>query len=278
MLSAILRFAISLACLAPRLPAQEAPEVQPARHATCVRYYSLEGDVKPDLLRRAVAGLSSMDHEAKIALGPVGVSSRPKSRFVALELPTGTAAKDVEKALRKVTPKTIELAWTAFQGKDRELPSILGYSGPECVVGMDNDMRWFALENGRARFFYVAGKLDEKELRARFTTLYKPFGGDELGELEHERIEWKLAEPLEPPAAKAAEKAVAKIRGIAKARVDPAARTLSADVVHDGLLGAVAPAGAEAKPAATGLPGGGFLPDEVLDALAAAKAPVEGAK
>ena len=116
MLSAILRFAISLACLAPRLPAQEAPEVQPARHATCVRYYSLEGDVKPDLLRRAVAGLSSMDHEAKIALGPVAVSSKPKFRFVALELPTGTPAKDVEKALRKVSPKTIELAWTAFQG------------------------------------------------------------------------------------------------------------------------------------------------------------------
>lgn len=240
----------------------DAPVVEPVRHPTCLRYYSLEGDVKPDLLRRAVAELSAMEAEAKIAMGPSGVSSKPKYRFVVLEVPTGMAAKDIEKALRKTTPKVTELAWTAFQGEDRKLPDILGYNGPECVVGMDNDMRWFTLESGLARFFYVPGKMNEKSLRSRFVSLYKPFDAEELGELARERIEWNLAEPLEAAAGKTAEKSLLKIPGVVKAKVDVASRTLTAEIAHDGLR-ATAPAG-------------GFLADEALDALAGAKVALAG--
>lgn len=263
MKSAMRLLAIPLLALAHFDAPGDARAIEPVRHTTCLRYYSLAGDVKPDLLRRAVADLSTIEAEAKIALGPVGVSSKPKYRFVVLELPLATAAKDVEKALRKATPKTIELAWTAFQGQDRELPQILGYNGLECVVGMDNDMRWFALEGGLARFFYVPEKLNEKELRSRFKTLYKPFDADELGDLVRERIEWKLAEPLEAPAAKTAEKALGKLPGVAQAKIDVATRTLTVDIPHDGLKAAA-------------IPGGGFLADDALDALAGAGVSVAG--
>lgn len=277
---AFLLLAIPLLGLARLDPQVEAPAVEPVRHSTCLRYYSLEGDVKPDLLRRAVSELSTIEAEAKIAMGPIGVSSKPKYRFVVLELPLGTTAKEVEKALRKTTPKAIELAWTAFRGEDRELPQILGFNGLECVVGMDNDMRWFALEDGRARFFYVKGKMNADDLRARFKTLYKPFDAGELGELVRERIEWKLAEPLEPAAAKAAEKALAKLPGVAKAKIDLATRTLTVDIAYDGLQAAAPPtgtAGQAGQASDTGVPGGGFLADDALDALANAKVALAGA-
>src|SRR5262245_62019566 len=114
--SAAPRFLLAVPLLA-LLGAGDPLPVDPVRHTTCLRYYSLEGDVKPDLVRRAVAELSTIEVEAKLALGPLGVSSKPKYRFVALELPVGTSAKDVEKALHKATPKVVELAWTGFQGK-----------------------------------------------------------------------------------------------------------------------------------------------------------------
>ena len=266
-----MKTAASFLALALLGPAVDAPAVEPERHATCLRYYSLEGDVKPDLLRRAVAELSTIDAEAKIALGPLGVSSKPKYRFVVLDLPVATPAKDVEKALRKTAPKVVELAWTAFQGKDRELPAILGFNALECVVGMDNDIRWFALEGGLARFFYLPGKMKEEELRSRFSKLYQPFDAEELGELVRERIEWKLAEPLEPAAAKAAEKAVMKVPGISKARIDVATRTLTAEIGHDGLRAATTVASG-----GSGVPGGGFLADTALDALAGAKVALAG--
>ncbi|MFN0007419.1 MAG: hypothetical protein ACKVXR_05880 [Planctomycetota bacterium] len=269
-----MKTATSLLAIALFAPG-DAPLVEPVRHATCVRYYSLEGDVKPDLLRRAVSELSAIEAEAKIAMGPSGVSSKPKYRFVVLEVPIGLPAKDIEKALRKTTPKVTELAWTAFQGEDRKLPDILGFSGPECVVGMDNDMRWFALEGGLARFFYVPGKLDATDLRSRFKTLYKPFDADELGELVRERIEWKLDEPLTAPAGKTAEKALGKLPGVVKAKIDVATRTLTVDIAHDGLRATAPPPGKEPAP---GVPAGGFLANEALDALASAKVAVAGTR
>lgn len=262
---------LAIALLAPG----DAPLVEPVRHATCVRYYSLEGDVKPDLLRRAVSELSATEAEAKIAMGPSGVSSKPKYRFVALEVPIGLPTKDIEKALRKTTPKVTELAWTAFQGEDRKLPDILGYNGPECVVGMDNDMRWFALEGGLARFFYVPGKMNAEDLRSRFKTLYKPFNADELGELVRERIEWKLAEPLPAATAKTAEKALGKLPGVVKAKIDVATRTLSVEITHDGMQASAIQSGAPASSSA--VPAGCFLADGALDALAGAKISLDGA-
>jgi len=242
--------------------------IPPTRHATCLRYYSLEGDLELEALRQAVQSLGTIDAGASIAVGPATVSSRPKARFLVLELPSRVAPKEALAALKKVTPRTEELAWTAFQGERRSLPSILGYAALDCVVGMDNDLRWFDLSGGRARFYYVAGKLDEKSLRSRFHKLYQPFDAGELGELVTDAIEWKLAEPVDAAAAKAAEKAIAKIPGVRKAKIDSTSRVLTVGVEHEGLRGAVrnVKSGGEGS-----LPGRDFLVDDVLDALAAAK-------
>ncbi len=276
MRSLVIRVAFVLACLA----APDAADLAPVRHATCLRFYSLEGEVKPEALRKAVAALGTKETEARVVLGPAAVSSRPKARFLALEVPAKTPAKDVQAALKKVCSHTDELAWTAFQGSERELPSIYGFSALECIVGMDNDLRWFDLSAGRARFFCLPGKLDAKDLRARFSRLYQPFNAGELGDLVHESIEWKLAEPLDAAAAKAAEKAIAKLPGVRKARIDVETHTLTAEIEHDGLR-AAAPGstagGATGKEAEARLPGGGFLVDDVLGMLESTKIALESA-
>src|SRR5258706_34613 len=210
--------AILLACLS----AQDTTRLQPVRHPTCVRFYSYEGDVKPELLKKQLDALATKDAKARIAAGPSRVSSRPMSRFIVLEVPARTPAKDIESALKKICPHAEELAWTAFQGKSRTLPAIVGYPALDCVVGMDNDLRWFDLAEGRARFFFSPGKFDAKTLRIRFGKLYQPFDAGELGELVHDTIEWRLAGPVDPAAAKLAEKAIGKIPGVRKARVDVA--------------------------------------------------------
>src|SRR5260221_315491 len=156
--------AILLACLS----AQDTTRLQPVRHPTCVRFYSYEGDVKPELLKKQLDAVATKDAKARIAAGPSRVSSRPMSRFIVLEVPARTPAKDIESALKKICPHAEELAWTAFQGKSRTLPAIVGYPALDCVVGMDNDLRWFDLAEGRARFFFSPGKFDAKTLRIRF--------------------------------------------------------------------------------------------------------------
>jgi copper chaperone CopZ len=248
-----------------------AQALPPARHSTCFRFYSLEGDVKPEVLNKAVRALAAGDVEAKIVLGPTKVSSRPKEQFLALELPSKTPSKTVEAALKKVSARAEELAWTAFQGPERSLPAILSYSPLECVVGMDNDLRWFDLAGGRARFFYAPGKLDAEKLRGKFKTLYQPFQAGELGEVVHDALEWKLAGPVDAAAAEAARKAIAKIPGVQKIRIDVESRTLAAEIDHAGLRSATAgPTDPTRTLAATG-----FLQDEILDALETAKLALE---
>ena len=272
----MLRSAFLLAVLA----LQGASPLAPAHHPTCVRYYGFEGDLKADLLRKALSGLGAKEVEARAVVGPIKAGSRPKQRFLALELPVRTPPKDVEAALKKIAPHAEELAWTAFQGKVRTLPAILGYSALDCVVGMDNDVRWFDLTNGRARFFFTAGKFDAKGLREKFEKLYQPFDAGDLGDLVHETIEWHLAEPLDAAAAKTAEKAIAKIPGLRKVKIDVATRVLSADVEQDGLRGASgsgAASDAGSKASADAVPAGSFLVDDVLEVLASAKIAVEGA-
>jgi copper chaperone CopZ len=272
----MLRSTLLLAVLA----IQGASAVAPVRHPTCVRYYGLDGDVKADVLRKTLAGLGWKDTEARVVVGPTKAASRPKARFLALELPARVPAKDVEAALKKISPHAEELAWTAFQGKVRTLPAILGYSPLECVVGMDNDVHWFDLTNGRARFFFTPGKFDAKGLREKFEKLYQPFNAGDLGDLVHETVEWHLAEPLDATAAKTAEKAIAKIPGLRKVKIDVATRILTADVEQDGLRGAAgsAPAADSASAAsAVAVPAGNFLVDDILEALANAKVAVEGA-
>ena len=240
------------------------------RHASCFRFYSLEGDVKREALDKVVASLGTAERPARIALGPSQVEARPKPRFLVLELPAQAEAADVRGALKKICPKVDELAWTAFESPHASLPTILGKTPLECVVGMDNDLRWFDLSGGRARFFYRPGQLDAQDIQKRYSRLYTPFEKGELGEIPAAALQWKLAEPVDAAAAKAAEKALAKLPGVRKARIDVAARTLTAEIVEDGLLDACA-----GSAPSSGLPATSFLVDDVLDVLDAGKIALE---
>jgi len=246
----------------------------PVRHATCLRFFSLEGDVKPEALNGAVRAFSVGGLEARIALGPVKVSSRPKERFLALEVSSAITPKTIEAALKKVSPRTEELLWAAFRGPDRTLPTIVGYGALECIVGMDDDLRFFELDRGTARFFYAPGRLDAEKLRSKFKKLYEPFQAGELGELAREEIAWKLAGPVDRAAAQAAQKAIARIPGVKKATVDAASAKLAVEIEDAGLRVAAVGTGGGSAPS-DALPPTSFLPDEILDALDAAKIKVE---
>ena len=267
-----------LLCALAVLLVQEPGRLAPVRHAACLRFYTYEGDVKPEVLKKELDLLGTKEEKVRVAAGPSKVSSRPKARFLVLEIPAKVAPKEVESALKKVCPHADELAWAAFQGPDRTLPAILGYPALDCVVGMDNDLRWFDLAGGRARFFFLPGKLDAKSLRSRFAKLYQPFNAGELGDLVKDTIEWKLADPVDPAAAKSAEKSIGRIPGVKKAHVDAAGRTLTAEIEQDGLRGA-----ARAGPGAAGsneaperaLSSAEFLQDDVIDALESAKLALE---
>jgi hypothetical protein len=265
-----LPLAILLACLTIQDPPQGPERLQAGKHPTCLRFYSFEGDVKPELLQKELDALATKDDKARIAAGPLKAVAKPKARFLALEVPTKTPAKDVEAALKKICPHAEELAWTAFQGKSRTLPSILGQAPLDLVIGMDNDLRWFDLTEGRARFFFSPGKFDAKGLRAKFGKLFQPFDAGELGVLVRDAIEWRLVAPVDAAAAKAAEKSIAKIPGVKKARIDVGSRTVTAEIEHDGLRGSTPPAGKDSPPEKA-LAAAGFLVDDVVDALEAAK-------
>jgi hypothetical protein len=268
----------ALLCVLAVLLAQGPGRLEPVRHPSCLRFYSYEGDVKPELLKKELDALGAKDEKVRVAAGPSKVSSRPKARFLVLEIPAKVSPKEVETALKKVCPHADELAWTAFQGPDRSLPAILGYPALDCVVGMDNDLRWFDLASGRARFFFLPGKLDAKSLRSRFAKLYQPFNAGELGDLVKDTLEWKLAEPVDSAAAKSAEKAIARIPGVRKAHIDAATRALTAEIEQDGLRGASrSGSGAHSEPATpeSALSSADFLLDDVIDALESAKLSLE---
>jgi copper chaperone CopZ len=88
--------------------------------------------------------------------------------------------------------------------------------------------------------------------------------------LVRDSIEWRLLAPVDAAAAKAAEKAIAKIPGVKKARIDVASRTLTAEIEHDGLRGSTPAPGKDSPPERV-LAAAGFLVDDVVDALEAAK-------
>ena len=70
--------AIPLTCLAIQDPTQGPERLQAARHPTCLRFYSFEGDVKPELLKKELDALATKDAAARIAVGPSKASSRPR--------------------------------------------------------------------------------------------------------------------------------------------------------------------------------------------------------
>src|SRR5688572_1272642 len=90
-------------------PTARAPHVQaeaavgaPARLASAVRYFDLEGDPKKDLVQNTVADFGNSSVEARVVFGPASASSRPKGSFIAFEAPAELATKDIERAFRKI--------------------------------------------------------------------------------------------------------------------------------------------------------------------------------
>lgn len=223
------------------LPAQEPGAARkherypPERHASVVRFFTLEGDVKPDVLRKAVSELSTKAVESRIVGDPSVSSTRPGKHFIALQTPASASLQDVEKALRKSNGRVQALEWSLFRGAKQGPAPILGYSGRDCVIGMSSDMRWFEFAGDVSSFFYVPGKLRAAKLADLYRKLYQPFGGGELGQVARETIQWSLKAPVDEAAARRAEKAMAKLEGVREAKIDAATGGLRLIVELDGL-------------------------------------------
>ena len=155
----------------------------PGRTATVLRFFCLEGDLKAEPIRKALAELSTQAAECRIAWGPESSPTRKDKQVLALESPAEVSAKDALKALRKGCPKAEELEWSLFRGAPEEPQPILGYSARDCVIGMTSDMRWFEFADGASAFFYLPGKLSAAEVGSLFKKLYGPFGSGDLGKI-----------------------------------------------------------------------------------------------
>jgi hypothetical protein len=217
-------------------------EFYPAeRHATTVRFFCLEGDVKADPLKKALADLSTKDAGCGFVGEPMTSSTRPDKHVFAIEAPSTVAPADLNKALQKGSTRVTQLEWTLFRGLAAPPPSILGFSGRDCVIGMANDIRWFAFDPDGTTFYYVPGKLGAVKLADLYKKLFQPFEAGDVGKLARDTIEWPLEPPVDEAAAKRAEKALLKIDGVREARVDAAAHALRVVVELDALKSSGSP-------------------------------------
>jgi hypothetical protein len=216
----------------------------PQRSKTRLLFFSLDGDIRADPVRKALAELSSKDAECHVAYGPVSSAARPNKSFVAVEAPVEKSARDVQRALKHGVPAVEELAVTCFLGEPKKLGGgTSGYSPRDWVLGMTNDLRWVESFAGFSEFFFTPGKLTADVLTDRFRKLGDPFGQGDIGKLVKDEFTWTLAGPtdghaegpLDPAAAKRAEKAIAKLEGVRDAKIDVAAKTLRVAVELDGL-------------------------------------------
>jgi hypothetical protein len=217
-------------------PVQKAePELYPAeRPRAHVLFFMLEGELKAEPLRKALADLSTKEAECKLVYGPRKTSARPGAQFVAVEAPAALGAKELVPALRKGCSAADPVACTVFKGSaegtgsNSEGGGWMG--GRELVLGMSGDIRWYDALAGWRQFYFGAGKIGSKEIADRYAKLFGPLGGAEAGEVVRESLRWTLAEPLDPKIAARAEKAIGKLPGVARAAIDPAQRLLSVDV------------------------------------------------
>jgi hypothetical protein len=232
--------------------AQAAPDPYPAeRHATIVRFFCLEGDVKADPLKKALADLSTKDAGCGFVGEPSTSSTRPDKHFFAIEAPASVPLADLIKALHKGSARVSELEWTLFRGLAAAPPSILGFSGRDCVIGMANDVRWFAFDPDGTAFYYLPGKLGAAKLADLYRKLFQPFEAGDVGKLARDTIDWPLEPPVDGAAAKRAEKAILKIDGVREAHVDAPAHALRVVVELD-VQKASAPPGRGARAHASG--------------------------
>jgi hypothetical protein len=185
-----------------------------------VRYFALEGEVDRAKLGAVLAKLSEEDGEHRVLDGPKSANSRPGQSFLALEVPVQVEAKAIAKALKKSCKGVDELAWTSFEGVSTSLPSILGQSPRDCVIGMASPMRWFESIGDRKHFFYVADKLDADEIAGRFHTLYQPFEAGEIGSLRNTTVRIGFEPPEKESSLAKALKALGKLEGVRNAEIE----------------------------------------------------------
>ncbi len=239
------------------------------RQVTAVHAFSLPEDIKADVVRKALAELSTKDAECRVLYGPVKATARPSKVFVVIEAPATVDAKDVIKALKKGVASADLVAWTCFQSADKTLGAGLdkgmaGFSPRDWVLGMSNDLRWFEAGEGFTEFFFVSGKLKADVIADRFHKLAQPFGVKDVGHVVVETFTWpievtvgkdadkdgggkgtgekapdstgKTVVAFDDAAVKKVEKALTKLSGVKSAHVDAAAHTLTVAVALDDLV------------------------------------------
>ena len=214
-----------------------APEPYPAeRPKAHVLFFMLEGELKAEPLRKALADLSTKEAECKLVNGPRKTAARPGAQFVAVEAPAALGSKEVLAALRKGCGNADPVACTVFQGpaqgtgSNSEGQGFLGMGARDFVLGMSGEIRWYDALGGWRQFYFGAGKIDAKEIADRYKKLFGPLGGGEAGEVVSESLRWTLAEPLDAKAAARAEKALAKLPCVAKATIDATQRVLALEL------------------------------------------------
>jgi hypothetical protein len=249
-------FLTALLATSPTGPAQDGPGRRPAaeptdldaaelyppaRNAALLTFFSIEGKLEPEPMRKALAELGTKDVDARIVYGPESTGSRPGRFFLAVEAPASVKPKELIAALKKGAAVVEQEAVTCFKGTVRELPDtgpgrMAGLSARDLVLGISNDLRWADTTAGWYEFFYTPGKMDAKTIADRFAKLFGPFGLSSVGTLVREGFTWKLATPCAPGAAKKAEKAIAKLDGVKLARIDAATGTVQVQFDLDGLV------------------------------------------
>jgi len=251
-LAAILASASALPLPAQSTPAAAEPQQSdlypPVRHATVVHAFCLPDAIKADLVRKALADLSTADADCRVAYGPVATPARPNKVFVVVEAPAGLDPKALVKALKKGVVSVEPVAWTCFSSADKKLGrgvggGLPGYSPRDFILNMSGDLRWVEARGGFVEFFFAPGKLTPETLADRFRKLAQPFGVSDVGSVVEESFTWGLRfaaggaredadedAPLDAGLARRVEKACARIDGVKSARVDAAARTLAVTV------------------------------------------------
>lgn len=220
--------------------AREHDEYPPVRNLALVHFFSIEGDVKTEPLRKGIADLGTAEVEARIVYGPENTSSRPGRWFLAIEAPAAVKSSDVAKVLKRAASSVDVLAWTSFNGP--AAPGTAGASGAfgmsprEWALGISNDLRWADTFLGRYQFYSVPGRLDAATIKDRLKKAVEAFapGQGDVGTLVRDGFTWQITSALDAAQAKKLDKALEKLDGVVLARTDVAAKTLMVHFDLDG--------------------------------------------
>jgi hypothetical protein len=228
------------------------------RNLSLVHFFSIEGDVKTEPLRKGIADLGTAEVEARIVYGPENTSSRPGRWFLAIEAPAALKSSDVAKTLKRAASSVDVLVCTSFDGKvgagSAAAGAGFGMTARDWVLGMSNDLRWADTMFGRYQFYSVPGRLDAATIKDRLKKLMEPFAQGqaqgEVGTLVRDGFTWRITSTLDAAQAKKLDKALEKIDGVVLARTDASAQTLMVQFDLESLR-VSAPAPAKAQDGAT---------------------------